>query len=248
MTIPADHPRKRSLEERHKMEQAFLKGIVAATGMIAHGRGEALDYFLGEKTSAQAKVQIEAAAAKLILAKWPVISVNGNATALCAREITELAKAADAKIEVNLFYRTPQRISLIEKEFAKLGAKILGTNPAKKIPGLNSKRGLADKNGIWKADVVLVMLEDGDRTGALRKAGKFVIAIDLNPISRTAKKANITIVDNITRCIPLLAEKVNGLKGKKIAQLQKILSEYNNKKMLRKSEMRIRKGVRERGA
>jgi 4-phosphopantoate--beta-alanine ligase len=38
------------------------------------------------------------------------------------------------------------------------------------------------------------------------KNGKQVITIDLNPLSRTARTAQITMVDNLTRCLPLLVE------------------------------------------
>ena len=41
---------------------------------------------------------------------------------------------------------------------------------------------------------------------ALRKAGKTVITFDLNPLSRTAHTANITIVDNVIRAIDLLID------------------------------------------
>jgi 4-phosphopantoate--beta-alanine ligase len=58
-----------------------------------------------------------------------------------------------------------------------------------------SDRRMVDPDGIYIADVVLVPLEDGDRTEALVKMGKKVIAIDLNPLSRTSQKASITIVE-----------------------------------------------------
>ncbi len=45
----------------------------------------------------------------------------------------------------------------------------------------------------------LVPLEDGDRCEALVKMGKTVIVVDLNPMSRSAKMASITIVDEISR-------------------------------------------------
>ena len=67
------------------------------------------------------------------------------------------------------------------------------------IPELQSERRRVDLSGIMKADTVLVPLEDGDRTEALVKMGKTVVAIDLNPMSRTARSANITIVDNAIR-------------------------------------------------
>ncbi|MGQ0772027.1 MAG: phosphopantothenate/pantothenate synthetase family protein, partial [Nitrososphaerota archaeon] len=67
--------------------------------------------------------------------------------------------------------------------------------------GLDSARRIVDKNGIYVADVVVVPLEDGDRTLALKKAGKKVITFDLNPLSRTAQTADVTIVDNVVRGI-----------------------------------------------
>ena len=47
--------------------------------------------------------------------------------------------------------------------------------------------------------MILVPLEDGDRCEALVGMGKTVIVVDLNPLSRSAKMASITIVDEISR-------------------------------------------------
>ena len=47
--------------------------------------------------------------------------------------------------------------------------------------------------------MILVPLEDGDRCEALVNMGKTVIVIDLNPLSRSARKASITIVDEVSR-------------------------------------------------
>lgn len=82
------------------------------------------------------------------------------------------------------------------------------------------------------ADVVLVPLEDGDRTEALVKMGKMVIAVDLNPLSRTAQKASITIVDNIVRTAPKLVEIAKELKQGDKKKCKKILANFNNKKNL----------------
>ena len=54
---------------------------------------------------------------------------------------------------------------------------------------------------IEKADLVLVPLEDGDRCEALIRLGKQVIAIDLNPLSRTSRTATVTIVDEVSRAL-----------------------------------------------
>ncbi len=71
-----------------------------------------------------------------------------------------------------------------------------------RIEGLEHDRAICSREGIYSADVVFVPLEDGDRCEALKKMGKKVITVDLNPLSRTARKADITIVDNVTRAIP----------------------------------------------
>jgi len=242
MMNPKKHPRAKSLEERHLIEEGIAKGIVTPTGMIAHGRGEAFDYLLGEKTSPEAKKQIEAAAALLLLAEKPVISVNGNATVLCTKEIIKLARACEAKIEANVFYKPVQkRKKLIAKEFRKNKASILYSSNAK-IEGLSSERANVSREGIFSADVVLVMLEDGNRTGALRKAGKKVIAVDLNPLSRTNQKANVAIVDNVTRAIPLLAGKVKEFRKKPEKWLKRKFKSFKNKQLLKKVEYRIRRG------
>ena len=79
--IPKSHPRAKSLLIREKLVEGFDDGLVAKEGLLAHGRGEAFDYLLGEKTANFAKKAIQAAAASLLLADIPVISVNGNIAA-----------------------------------------------------------------------------------------------------------------------------------------------------------------------
>jgi len=243
--LPKNHPRKKSLEIRHKLVKGLEKGLVAQAGLIAHGRGEAFDYLLGEKTTPWAKKAEEAAVALLLSAKNPVISVNGNAAALCARDAVKLANALNAKIEVNLFYRSLDREMKIAKELEKAGAKkVYGTGgKPKRIKNLSSARRMID-NALWESDAVLIPLEDGDRTEALVAAGKKVIAIDLNPLSRTARKATITIVDNITRAIPEMikhAKKLNSLDRQKLIDLA---YSFNNQENLSTMESLIRKSLK----
>lgn len=236
--IPKNHPRYESLLSREKIVNAYKSGILADAGMIAHGRGEAFDYLLGEKTSKTAEKSIETAAAALLLAKNPVISVNGNTTALVSSEIIELASILKAKIEINLFYRTPERVNAILKVLKEAGAEnVLGTESEqlKHIEGINHPRGNVSEEGIYNADVILVPLEDGDRTEALIKSGKLVIAVDLNPLSRTSKTASITIVDNIVRSIPFLIKKVNELKNEDEYELKNKIKNFNNTENLKDS-------------
>ncbi|MDI6885243.1 MAG: phosphopantothenate/pantothenate synthetase [archaeon] len=208
--IPADHPRALSLRLRETIEHFRQQGLVAETGPIAHGRGEAFDYILGEATPELVKHDIYTAAALLLEARHPIISVNGNAAVLAPEALIELSRTIPAELEVNVFYgRTQDRERKIADYLISKGAsKVLGVNPTAKIPRLTSSRGRVDKDGIAKADVVLIPLEDGDRTEALVAWGKKVISIDLNPLSRTALKANINICDNLIRAVPLLTSAV----------------------------------------
>ena len=239
--IPKSHPRLNSLLIREKLVKGFDDNLVAKEGLLAHGRGEAFDYLIGEKTSKSAKEAIKAAAFMLKNAENSVISVNGNFAALCPKEIVQLAKTTNSKIEVNLFYSSEKRKKAITKILRKSGAKeILGLNKksSTKLLGIDSARRIVDKNGIFSADVVLVPLEDGDRTIALKKAKKKIITFDLNPLSRTAQTANITIVDNVTRAMKLLVIESKNKKRK--------LSKYDNKKNLKVSIIEIKKNLERR--
>ena len=80
--VPRSHPRYWSLRTRDDIVTGVEKGVTSIHGLIAHGRGEAFDYLLGERTHGFAHDAIEAAAALLLGAGFPVISVNGNAAAL----------------------------------------------------------------------------------------------------------------------------------------------------------------------
>ena len=232
--IPKSHPRYLSLITREKIKQAMKAGLVHETGLIAHGRGEAFDYLIGEKTIPSAKEAEKVCAAALILARNPVISVNGNVVALAAKECIELADIVPTKLEVNLFHRTDERIEKLILELKKQGAKkVYGLAVDSKIPKLDHNRGLCDKEGIFSADVVLVPLEDGDRCEALKDMGKTVIAIDLNPLSRTARSADITIIDNVTRAIPNISSWIKKLKKEDISTLENIVKSWNNNKMLK---------------
>ena len=239
--IPKSHPRLNSLLIREKLVKGFDDNLVAKEGLLAHGRGEAFDYLIGEKTSKSAKEAIKAAAFMLKNAENSVISVNGNFAALCPKEIVQLAKTTNSKIEVNLFYSSEKRKKAITKILRKSGAEeILGLNKksSTKLLEIDSARRIVDKNGIFSADVVLVPLEDGDRTIALKKAKKKIITFDLNPLSRTAQTANITIVDNVTRAMKLLVIESKKEKRK--------LSKYDNKKNLKVSIIEIKKNLERR--
>lgn len=210
------------------------EGVVSTTGLIAHGRGEAFDYLVGESTTESALEAEKAAIAMLLEAERPVISVNGNAAGLAAKELVKLAKVTGSRIEVNLFHRTPARMKLVVARMEKAGAKnVLGLKADARLPGIASERAKCTKEGIFSADVVLVPLEDGDRAEALVKAGKNVIVVDLNPLSRSAQAATITVVDELTRALPRMIALVPELSDAK--DRIRILRSYDNERNLRAS-------------
>jgi 4-phosphopantoate---beta-alanine ligase len=241
--IPSNHPRAKSLYIREMLVSGFRRGLVVPEGLIAHGRGETYDYLIGERTTKTAQRAIEAAAATMLLSSRPVISVNGNTAALCPNTVVELARAAGAAIEVNIFYRTEEREKAIKAELELHGAKKVlgvGSKASARIPELQSERRRVDPDGIYAADTVLVPLEDGDRTEALIKMNKKVITIDLNPLSRTSRAANITIVDNVVRAMPALVRAAHKLRG--TLSLKKITDNFDNSKNLQESLKIIKKG------
>jgi 4-phosphopantoate--beta-alanine ligase len=193
------------------LTEGWKNGLVATQGLIAHGRGEAFDYLIGEVTTPEAEAATNTAAFMLLMAEMPVISVNGNVGALSAPEIAKLSELLNCPAEVNIFHRTEERVTKLVEHLKTNGCKnVLGDQPDAKLDGLDHARALCCKEGIFSADVVLVPLEDGDRCQILKAAGKKVITIDLNPLSRTAVTADITIVDNLIRAFPNLIEAVKG--------------------------------------
>lgn len=229
--IPPDHPRRVSLETREAIIEGHETHIVATAGLLAHGRGEAFDYLIGEKTTDLARDATRAAVAAMLSAERPVISVNGNICSLVPEDLVELSEICGAPLEINLFYYRKEREDAIKSALFAAGAKeVLGTHdrPSETIPELSSNRRKVDPDGIGSGDVILVPLEDGDRTEALKAVGKFVITIDLNPMSRTAVYSDITIVDNVIRALPLMVELAREMKEISKDELRKIVGNFNN--------------------
>lgn len=220
-------------------------GLVSEEGLIAHGRGEAFDYLIGEHTTETARHAIRAAAAILLTSLHPVISVNGNFAALCGKQIVDLSMKSGSRIEVNLFYHSDQRENAIKCHLEKFGGMDIlgiGGNRSAIIPHLEGARGRVDPRGIAIADTIFVPMEDGDRTEALIRMGRKVITVDLNPLSRTAVYANISIVDNVVRVIPTLIRMIVELRNRDKDHLKGIIDKFDNAANLHESLKLIRSG------
>lgn len=241
ISAPKNHPRYLSLYYRDLLSEGVVRGLTSLQGLTAHGRGEAFDYLLGEKTQNFALKAIKEAARLLILSKYPVICVNGNTAALVPKELIKLSFVLDAPLEVNLFHQSKTREMKIRDHLVKLGAKKVLLPDSGIIRNLTSNRKKVSQKGQSIADTVFVPLEDGDRTENLKKMGKKVITVDLNPLSRTARKADVTIVDNIVRTLPLLTNEILKLKNKKGLPPK---TGYNNRESLHQALLCINSHLR----
>ena len=233
--VPKDHPRYQSLFTRESIIEGMHKRIVAEAGLIAHGRGEAFDYLLGEETPKFALKQERLGIIYLLSAKNPVISVNGNLAVLCPEDIIELGQVLNAPLEINLFYRTRERELAIETAMKEAGAeKLLGIDPKKQttIEEISHQRRIVDVDGIAISDCVFVPLEDGDRTQALKHLQKEVITVDLNPLSRTSLTASVSITNNITRAVAEMVDIAGELKQLSREELLIEQRKLNNRNLL----------------
>jgi 4-phosphopantoate--beta-alanine ligase len=245
--IPRNHPRFHSLMLRERLIEGLHKGLASEAGLLAHGRGEAFDYLLGERTQPFAALAIEAASAWLLTATHPVLSVNGSAASLAGQEIAALVQSHEPLVvEVNLFHHTPERSRRIAEYLRGLGVPhVVESSSADSVPlpGIQHARRQMHKSGIARADVVVLALEDGDRCQALVESGRQVIAIDLNPLSRTARVARVTIVDELTRALPALKTFLEADRARPKQELRDRIAHYNNQGILERAVAAIRSGL-----
>ena len=245
--IPRNHPRFHSLMLRERLIEGLRRGLASEAGLLAHGRGEAFDYLLGERTQPFAILALEAASAWLVTAKHPVFSVNGSAAALAGQEIADLVQSHERLvIEVNLFHHTPERSTRIAEYLRGLGVpRVVESASADAVPlaTIRHARRHMHKEGIARADVVLVALEDGDRCQALVDSGRVVLAIDLNPLSRTARAAQVTLVDELTRALPALGKCLDADRRRTTQELRDRIARYNNVAVLDQALAALRSGL-----
>ena len=79
---------------------------------------------------------------------------------------------------------------------------------------------------------------------ALRELGKAVIAVDLNPMSRTSRDASITVVDNVVRAVPRMIDRVLEIGcGRDERELRRDVDGYDHSAVLAAAESAIRSGA-----
>ncbi len=157
--------------------------------------------------------------------------------ALASKELLELTKCfPNLKCEVNLYYHSDDRAHRIQDRLASTGIEkvLVSIDDPIVLPGISSHRMYCHREGIADADVVIIALEDGDRGKALVEAGKTVVAIDLNPLSRTARVAHVSIVDEVTRTLRYFVS----IAGDPASEVP-----YDNAEVLGQAERQIRTGA-----
>ena len=242
--VEVGHPRYESLRIRELLVESVASGLTSPHGLLAHGRGEALDYLLGERTHEFARLAISAGVGMLLRARRAVISVNGNAAALVPGPLVELSQSVGAALEVNLFHSGTDRERLISDHLKAHGAgEVLLPDGETVIRGIASGRRHVNAQGIGSADVVFVPLEDGDRCAGLRAVGKDVVTVDLNPLSRTAQASSVAIVDNVVRALPLMVSEAGRMSGFGDSELRREVSTYDHVRVLREAERVLRTSV-----
>jgi len=245
--VSKEHPRYASLILRNKLVEGYQRGIASAHGLIAHGRGEAFDYLLGEQTSESACNATKVACAHLLTARCAVLSVNGNTATLVPDEIAELQEIIGIAVEINLFHPSAQRTKRIADHLRDHGvANVLTGFDFVKLAHIASDRANVDKKGIFKADVVFAPLEDGDRAQVLTELGKTVMTVDLNPLSRTAVTSTVTIVDEVTRALKNLVSLADhvGSDGQR-KELNLLKASFDNQENLKASYAIMLKQLRD---
>jgi 4-phosphopantoate--beta-alanine ligase len=116
----------------------------------------------------------------------------------------------------------------------------VSTGHAERLLHLSHDRAWCRRDGLFSADVVLVPLEDGDRCEVLVRMGKTVIAVDLNPLSRTARTASLTIVDELSRALPQIAKSCRELSVTEQEQLiRSVDNHYYLSEAIREMTLRL---------
>ncbi len=75
--------------------------------------------------------------------------------------------------------------------------------------------------------------------------GKTIIAIDLNPLSRTSKASDVTIVDDVVRALPRIIHHIKSMREEKTDKkaMMKEIADFDNTKNLSKILERIQNEV-----
>ena len=104
------HPRYASLLEKRGGVAVLGRGCSLIPPSWHMDVVRRFDYLLGERSHSFALDATHHAARCLFHAHRPVISVNGNTVALASDQLLLLAARINATIEINIFYRTQERM------------------------------------------------------------------------------------------------------------------------------------------
>ena len=111
---------------------------------------------------------------------------------------------------------------------------------------LDFDKDLSEQNLLYPTRCILANLfrdyiaTEEDRAEILKEGGKNILTIDLNPLSRTSKMSDVSIMDNIVRAIPFMTKIAEDLKTQDKAVLYELVNEFDNEENLKESLEQIK--------
>ncbi|HIH40756.1 MAG TPA: hypothetical protein HA221_04260, partial [Halobacteria archaeon] len=135
--IPISHPRYRSIIVREKLVNAYNNNILNDEDLIDFGKEEAVDYFLGEKTTKMAYISYIISIMDMFLAKKPALILDNISFILAEDTIRKSVKDAffvypsidgreDRADNIHPFFGDRLLIVINEKSFNEILLKRIG--------------------------------------------------------------------------------------------------------------------------
>lgn len=198
--IPISHPRYRSIIVREKLVNAYNNNILNDEDLIDFGKEEAVDYFLGEKTTKMAYISYIISIMDMFLAKKPALILDNISFILAEDTIRKSVKDAffvypsidgreDRADNIHPFFGDRLLIVINEKSFNEILLKRIGL-PYFKYSSTED----IDDLGI---DLLFYHKMDNRQLDGLKNVKK--VYFGLNLFSNCYYCSDLVILDNINR-------------------------------------------------
>jgi len=222
--IPKDHPRYKSLVTREHLAECARTGIVSLEGLTSHGRGEAFDYLLGEKTSESALLAGKDCGGPAPHRKTPGALRERQHRGACG---TRNRASPEGKRGARRGQPLPPdtRTGTADRDGSSaMPVRTVFSGRSRSASSRSPTTGpFCRREGCLLPMSCLSRSKTATAARCSVGMGKKVIAIDLNPLSRTAKTATLTVVDEVTRALPEIAQACTALSDGKCRSLVAVM-------------------------
>jgi len=226
--IPVSHPRYKSIIVREKLVKAYTNNLLNDEDLIDFGKEEAVDYFLGEKTTKMAYKSYILSISSSILAKKPALVLDNISCILAEDTIGKFAKPT---APVSPFIDTcHDRVKKIR--FFWGDRLLIGFNKNNFDERLLNRINIpyfeyATIDDLLDLGIDLLFYHKRDRHLERLKNTK-KIYFGLNLFSKDYSYADIIVFDNITRFFTNLENLYFRLIKKDKEMISKMITRYNN--------------------